>query len=129
MTAAPVGAGAASPTTANSSDGQKAKHPIMLQLEAALNKYGDKRPTFEQKTAEAMGVKSIYDIPPAQLPQALLKVIEHQKAAKAAKAEKAGAAKPKGTAKKKVDLPPPDNREAPDLQEDDTRGDDDGIPV
>lgn len=105
-------------------------HPIMLQLEAALNKYGDKRATFEKKTAEAMGVGSIYDIPPKDLPQALLKVIEHQKAAKASKDAKGDdkpAGKPAGRKPAgRKPAPLPDDEQASSRERRDA---DDEIPV
>jgi hypothetical protein len=104
-------------------------HPIMLQLEVALNKYGTRRAEFEGILAGEFKTDSIYKIPVPVLPQALLRVVEHQKAAKAAKAAKAGGEKPVRGAKKKANLPPPDRSEAPDQQVDDYNGGDDGIPV
>jgi hypothetical protein len=105
------------------------KHPLLLQLEEALNRYGPKRPDFEKKTAEAMGVATIADIPADQLPMALVKVIEHQKAASAAKAAKGATPAKKPAGKKKPDLPPPDSDSGRDQQEPDDMGSDDDIPV
>ena len=114
---------------------QKTEHPLLMNLRTLLAKYGpEKAPLFATKTAESMGVKRIEDIPVAQLPQALQKVMDHQKAAKAAKAAAANPAegtKPaaaKKPAGKKAPLPEPDNTPAPDLQEPDA-DDGDGIPV
>lgn len=110
---------------------EKAKHPIMLQLEAALNKYGDNRPKFEKQVAEKMGFATINDIPHAQLPQALLAVMNHQKAAREANAaKKAEGKKPaaKKPAGKKEPLPPPDSDSGLEQQVDDSNDDGD-LPV
>lgn len=111
---------------------EKAKHPIMLQLEAALNKYGDNRPKFEKQVAEKMGFATINDIPHAQLPQALIAVMNHQKAAREANAAKKAADKKPAAAKKapakKAPLPPPDDDSGLDQQVDDSTDDGD-LPV
>jgi hypothetical protein len=110
----------------------KAKHPILLQLEAALNKYGDGRPKAEARLAEKFEVASIDKIPGAILPQALLVVMNHQKEMRNAAAAKKAADKPAGgkkpAGKKPKDEPqPPDDGDVPEGASDDS--DDGDLPV
>lgn len=113
---------------------QKADHPILGQLKQALSKYGDNRPKIEAALAEEFKVESINAIPAAILPQALLRVMNHQKEARAAAAAKkaeAGNKKPaaKKAPAKKAPLPPPDNDSGLDQQVDDGTDDDGDLPV
>ncbi len=93
------------------------RSPLWNELFILLDKYGAKRPTFEKKISEALGVMSIGVLTDEQLPLAITKVLTHQ----------AAAAKGK-PGKKKADVPPPDKKPAPDLQQDDS-DQDDRIPV
>jgi hypothetical protein len=108
---------------------EKSKHPILMQLEAALAKYGDKRAQFEDQVAAKFEVKTIADIPQAVLPQALLAVMNHQKEARAAAAAKKAADKPaKKAPAKKAPLAPP--ADASDLEQQvDDSNDDGDLPV
>jgi hypothetical protein len=106
----------------------KSTHPLLLQLDAALKKYGDKRDHFAAQLAAKFNVDSIEKIPAAILPQALIAVQKHQAEARAKAAEKKAAGK-KPAGGKKADLPPPDGNPPPDQQVDDSPDGDDGIPV
>lgn len=115
---------------------QKADHPILGQLKQALSKYGDNRPKIEAALAEEFKVESINAIPAAILPQALLRVMNHQKEARAAQAAKKAAAteggkKPaaKKAPAKKAALPPPDDASDLDQQVDDGVDDGGDLPV
>lgn len=112
-------------------DPPKSKHPILLQLEAALNKYGESRPKAEAALAQKFEVASIDKIPGAILPQALLAVMNHQKEMRAAQAAKKAADKPKKppAGKKPKDEPqPPDDGDVPEGAADNTTDDGD-LPV
>lgn len=118
----------------NAPQQSKAKHPILLQLEAALNKYGKFREKGEARILAEFKVESIDRIPHATLPQALLSVQVHQKelraqAAAAKNAQKPAAKKPAG--KKAQEPAPPDDGDVPEQEhdQDDQGHDDSGIPV
>lgn len=108
------------------------KHPLLVQLEQALDKYGSKRAVFEAKIAEAMDVATIDLIPIAKLPTALVRVMDHQKAVAASKApaeKPAAGKKPAGKKAALKEQQPPARPPADQQNEEDDVGNDDDLPV